>query len=128
MLHASLWMSSVHELLKAYGLWALFVGITLEGMGIPLPGETMLISAALYAGSTHRLAIGSVMLVATTAATIGGMIGYVIGRWIGHRGPFPLILQCRHVGRRARPADSATGSSRRSPVYLIGWPHARARA
>jgi len=85
MLHASLWMSSVHELLKAYGLWALFVGITLEGMGIPLPGETMLISAALYAGSTHRLAIGSVMLVATTAATIGGMIGYVIGRWIGLR-------------------------------------------
>jgi membrane protein DedA with SNARE-associated domain len=85
MVHASLWMSSVHEVLKAYGLWALFVGITLECMGIPLPGETMLVSAALYAGSTHRLAIGSVMLVAAAAATAGGMIGYVIGRWIGLR-------------------------------------------
>jgi membrane protein DedA with SNARE-associated domain len=85
MMHASLWISSVHELLKAYGLWALFVGITLECMGIPLPGETMLVSAALYAGSTHRVAIGSIMLVAAAAATVGGMIGYVVGRWIGLR-------------------------------------------
>jgi membrane protein DedA with SNARE-associated domain len=85
MVDASLWMSSVHEVLKTYGLWALFIGITLEGTGIPVPGETMLVSAALYAGSTHRLTIGLVMLVAATAATVGGMIGYVIGRWIGLR-------------------------------------------
>jgi membrane protein DedA with SNARE-associated domain len=85
MVHASLWMSSVYELVKAYGLWVLFTGITLECMGIPVPGETVLVSAALYAGSTHRLTIGSVMLVAATAATVGGMIGYVIGRWIGLR-------------------------------------------
>ena len=73
LVHASLWMSSVHELLKAYGLWALFLGITLQCSGIPLPSETMLVSAALYAGSTHRLGIGSVMLVAATAATVGGV-------------------------------------------------------
>ena len=64
MVHASLWMSSVYELVKAYDLWVLFIGITLECMGIPVPGETVLVSAALYAGSTHRLTIGSVMLVA----------------------------------------------------------------
>jgi len=68
MVHASLWMSSVYELVKAYGLWVLFIGITLECMGIPVPGETVLVSAALYAGSTHRLTIGSVMLVAATVA------------------------------------------------------------
>ena len=85
MVDASLWMSSVHEVLKTYGLWALFIAITLEGTGIPLPGETMLLSAALYAGSTHRLTIGLVMLVAATAAPVGGTIGYVIGRWIGLR-------------------------------------------
>ena len=78
-------MDAVHELLKAYGLWVLFIGITVECMGIPVPGETMLVSAALYAGSTHRLTIGSVMLVAATAATVGGMIGYAIGRGIGLR-------------------------------------------
>jgi membrane protein DedA with SNARE-associated domain len=42
-------------------------------MGIRVPGETVLVSAALYAGSTHRLTIDSVMLVAATAATAGGM-------------------------------------------------------
>jgi membrane protein DedA with SNARE-associated domain len=91
---ASSWMSSnlMHELIHTYGLWIMFIGITLEFAGIPLPGETMLISAALYAGSTHRLTIGSVVLVATLATTLGGMIGYVIGRSIGFR----LLL---HYGR-----------------------------
>jgi membrane protein DedA with SNARE-associated domain len=86
MSHPSLWASSVSELIVAYGLWVVFTGITLECMGIPLPGETVLLAAALYAaGSTHRLTIASVMLVPSTAATVGGMIGYVIGRWIGLR-------------------------------------------
>jgi membrane protein DedA with SNARE-associated domain len=85
MLHASFWMSSIHELLRAYGLWILFIGLTLECMGVPVPGEALLVSAALYAGSTHRLTIGSIMLVAATAAAVGGMIGYVIGRSIGFR-------------------------------------------
>ena len=40
MMDASLWMSSVYELVKAYGLWVLFIGITLESLGIPVPGET----------------------------------------------------------------------------------------
>ena len=84
-MHASLWMSSVYELVKAYGLWVLFIGITLECTGIPVPGETLLVSAALYAGSTHRLTIGSVLFVAATAATVGGMFGYIIGRGVGLR-------------------------------------------
>ena len=53
MMDASLWMSSVYELVKAYGLWVLFIGITLESLGIPVPGETALVSAALFTGSTH---------------------------------------------------------------------------
>jgi membrane protein DedA with SNARE-associated domain len=73
----------IQELIPFYGLWILFVGIMLECLGIPLPGETVLISVALYAGSTNELAIGSVLFVAATAATVGGTIGYVIGRSIG---------------------------------------------
>ena len=95
MVDASLWMSSVYELVKAYGLWVLFIGITLECMGIPVPGEMALVSAALYAGSTHRLTIGSVLFVAATAAMIGGMVGYIIGRWIGLR---LLIRYGKYVG------------------------------
>src|SRR5258707_15006392 len=57
----------------------------LESMGIPMPGETALVTAALYAGSTHQIGIASVVLVAATAAIIGDNIGYLIGRSIGLR-------------------------------------------
>ena len=86
-MQASLWMSPtvIHELIQTFGLWILFIGIMLECMGVPVPGETVLVSAALYAGSTHELTIGAVVLVAAAAATAGGMIGYAIGRSIGLR-------------------------------------------
>jgi membrane protein DedA with SNARE-associated domain len=75
----------IHGLLHAYGLWVLFALVMLESMGIPLPGETALVTAALYAGSTHQIAIASVVIVAATAAIMGDNIGYFIGRSIGIR-------------------------------------------
>jgi membrane protein DedA with SNARE-associated domain len=53
--------------------------------GFPVPGETSLVTAALYAGSTHQIDIVRVVLVATAAAIVGDNIGYLIGRWIGIR-------------------------------------------
>jgi membrane protein DedA with SNARE-associated domain len=87
MWHASAWVSSgyVHQVMHAYGLWALFAAIVMECMGIPLPGEIMLISAALYAGSTHGLSLASIVLVATTATAVGGFLGYLIGYSVGFR-------------------------------------------
>ena len=73
------WM---HDLIQAYGLWALFIVVTLESMGVPMPGETALVTTALYAGSTHQIDIISVVLVAATGAIIGDNIGYLIGRLI----------------------------------------------
>src|SRR5439155_2358619 len=51
----------------------------------PLPGETALITAALYAASTHHLNIAAVITVASAAAIIGDNIGFAIGRWGGYR-------------------------------------------
>ena len=73
------WM---HDLIQAYGLWALFIVVTLESMGVPMPGETALVTTALYAGSTHQIDIISVVLVAAAGAIIGDNIGYLIGRSI----------------------------------------------
>ena len=73
------WM---HDLIQAYGLWVLFIVVTLESMGVPMPGETALVTTALYAGSTHQIDIISVVLVAATGAIIGDNIGYLIGRSI----------------------------------------------
>ncbi len=82
-------MHGMHLLIQAYGLWILFGGVTLVCMGVPVPGEALLISAALYAGSTQDLTISSVVMVAAVAATIGGMIGYLIGRSVG----LPLLVR-----------------------------------
>lgn len=76
------WM---HELIQAHGLWILFTVIMLECMGIPMPGETALVTAALYAGTTHRFNLMSVLLVAATAAIVGDNLGYLAGRVIGLR-------------------------------------------
>ena len=54
-------------------------------MGIPLPGETALVTAALYAGSTHQISLAAVVLVAMAAAVVGDNIGYLVGRSIGVR-------------------------------------------
>src|SRR5580692_5777723 len=89
------WPTSMHVLIQAYGLWILFAGVTLVCMGVPVPGEALLISAALYAGSTQNLTIGSVVIVASIAATLGGMIGYLIGRSVG----LPLLVRYgKHIG------------------------------
>lgn len=77
--------SWIHDLIQAYGLWALFTVVTLECMGVPLPGETALVATALYAGSTHRIGAALVVVVAATAAMLGDNIGYLIGRSIGVR-------------------------------------------
>ena len=76
---------TLHGLLHTYGLWMVFALIMLESMAVPLPGETALISAALYAGSTHEISIVVVILVAASAAIVGDNVGYLVGRTIGSR-------------------------------------------
>lgn len=75
----------IHGLIHTYGLWVLFALIFLESTGIPLPGETALVTAALYAGSTHRIDIAAVVLVAAAAAILGDNAGYLVGRSVGVR-------------------------------------------
>jgi membrane protein DedA with SNARE-associated domain len=70
-------------LIHSYGYAAVFLGILLESIGLPLPGESLMIVAALYAASTHRLDIFVLVPVAAAGAICGDQIGYFIGRWIG---------------------------------------------
>ncbi len=64
-----------------YGAVALAVGI--ESIGIPFPGETTLIAAALYAGATHKLNIWIVIASASFGAIAGDNIGFWLGREFG---------------------------------------------
>ena len=75
----------INHLLHSYGYVAVFLFVGLESMGIPLPGETMLIAAAVYAGSTHNLNIALVALVAAAAAVAGDNAGFWLGKQAGTR-------------------------------------------
>jgi membrane protein DedA with SNARE-associated domain len=73
------------DLLATYGYAAVFLFIAIESTGIPFPGETMLITAAIYAGHTHRLNIVLVIAFTAAGAIIGDNLGYAIGRSGGYR-------------------------------------------
>jgi membrane protein DedA with SNARE-associated domain len=75
-------LASLAPVLDHYGYVAVGGFILLEDFGIPLPGETILIAAAVYAGS-GRLSVVAVGLVALVAAIIGDNIGYAIGYFGG---------------------------------------------
>jgi len=71
------------QILSAYGYGTLFLVVALECAGLPLPGETLLIGGAIYAGETGRLGIGYLILAAAAGAVIGGVAGYGVGRVYG---------------------------------------------
>jgi membrane protein DedA with SNARE-associated domain len=84
--------SDLLHVLSIYGYWAVLLGVAIESIGIPFPGETMLILAAITAGTTHHLAIPLVILAATSGAIAGDNLGF----WIGREGGFRLL---RRYGR-----------------------------
>jgi membrane protein DedA with SNARE-associated domain len=96
----------VTHLLLTYGLFLLFVLVAMESAGIPLPGETALVTAAVYSTShNHHFSIVAVIVVAAAAAIVGDNIGYWIGRLGGRRlleryGPLE-----RHARRVLPPAE-----------------------
>jgi membrane protein DedA with SNARE-associated domain len=73
------------HLLNMYGYLAVFVCVTIESMGIPLPGETMLLAAAIYAGTTPQFSILLVIVTAACGAILGDNVGFWIGRKHGYR-------------------------------------------
>lgn len=69
-------------LLNHYGYLAVGGLVLLEDFGVPVPGETTLIAAAVYAGA-GRLNVVVVALVAFVAAVLGDNVGFAIGYFGG---------------------------------------------
>jgi membrane protein DedA with SNARE-associated domain len=69
----------VNQLVKDAGYPLLFVLVMIEAGGVPIPGETALIAAAVLA-SQGKLQIELVILIAIAGAIVGDNIGYLIGR------------------------------------------------
>lgn len=75
---------TLHTLLGSYGYAAVLAFVMVESLGVPFPGETMVITAALYAGTTHRLVVWLIWLFAAVGAIVGDNIGFAIGRFGGY--------------------------------------------
>lgn len=82
---ATLALVSLKGVLASYGYLAVFVFVGIESLGIPFPGETMLLTASIYAGATGQLYIVFVIVSAAAGAIIGDNIGFGIGYWGGYR-------------------------------------------
>jgi membrane-associated protein len=96
---------NVDHLIEVAGYPLLFVLVMAESSGVPIPGETALITAAVLA-SRGKLSIELVIVLAAIGAIVGDNIGYVIGRkggrWMLER-PGRFYSQRREVLRTGEP-------------------------
>jgi membrane protein DedA with SNARE-associated domain len=88
-------ITRVQPLLRRYGYLAVFLAILVEGVGIPAPGQTFLIAAAL-AAAHGSLSLVWVLIWASAAAMLGNSLGYLLGRWGGR----PLLARFKVRGDR----------------------------
>jgi membrane protein DedA with SNARE-associated domain len=77
-------LQSLEPTLNNYGYLAIFGLVLIEDFGVPVPGETVLILGAVYAG-TGRLSIVLVALLGFLGAITGDNIGFAIGHFGGRR-------------------------------------------
>lgn len=95
----------VEHLVQVFGYPLLFLIVMSESGGLPVPGETGLITAAALA-SQGKLQIELVIALAAAGAIVGDNIGYLIGRkggrWLLQR-PGPFLRQRRQVLETGTP-------------------------
>ena len=113
-------LAAIIDLPANVGYAAVFALIAVETMGIPVPGETALIGAALLA---HRgqMDIATLTLLAATAAILGDNVGFAIGRHFGRRvfvHPGPLLKHRLRVLEVGEPFFERHGPK---AVFLGRW-------
>src|SRR2546427_1706585 len=90
------------QLLGTYGYWAVALVVMGESLGLPVPGETLLLLGAASAGAGY-LEVWGVIGAAAGGAIVGDSLGYALGRWGGRplleRYGRVLHLQPRHLAR-----------------------------
>lgn len=93
----------VAQWVQQWGYFAVFFGIMLENAGIPVPGETIIVVASVFAGQ-KILRVELVYLAVVCGAIIGDNIGY----WIGVKGGRPLLLRLAKLGHVTEEQLAAT--------------------
>ncbi|MFB7499807.1 DedA family protein [Streptomyces sp. NPDC056161] len=104
-MHVQEWLDTVPAV-AVYAVVALIIGV--ESLGIPLPGEIVLVSAALLSSQHSGVDPFVLGACATLGAVVGDSIGYLIGRkggrpllaWLGKK--FPRHFSEGHIATAER--------------------------
>jgi len=108
-------LHSLEPALNHYGYLAVAGFVLLEDFGVPVPGETILVLGAVYAG-TGRLNVIAVAAIGFIAAVLGDNIGFAIG----HFGGRPLIERYgRYVLITRERLETATGFFERQGAKIV---------
>lgn len=78
-----------------HGYWAVGAALLVENIGVPVPGETILLLASFLAYSEHELQLPWIIVVATLVTTVGGTMGYALGCYGGR----PLLTRYQSIFR-----------------------------
>ncbi len=90
------WVSieTLETLAKTYGYGAVFCGIFLENLGLPLPGEAIVLVGGFMAGQGDLSLQGTII-----SAASGGLLGNTVGYALGYFGGWPLLLRVSRLFR-----------------------------
>ena len=113
--HLPGFLNSLTGPLDHFGYWAVLLFVMIEDFGIPVPGETILIAAAVYAGA-GRLNVVAVGVIGFVAAVTGDNIGFAIGRYGGRA----LVLRWgRYVRLTEERLDKAEAFFQKNGAWII---------
>lgn len=93
-------LAKVQPLLDRYGYGAAAGAAVLEGIGIPVPGQTLLMASAMEAVQ-GRMNIVVLVVAVAVAASAGNSLGYAVGLWGGRA----LLSKLRVNAERQRRLD-----------------------
>jgi membrane protein DedA with SNARE-associated domain len=105
----------VQHLVHEYGCLLVFVAVALQALGLPMPGTTVLIAAALYAAAENGLPIVGVVAAGGLGALAGTTVAFGVGRYGGER----LLLR---LGTRLRQSPDRVQRLRREfAAHGMAW-------
>lgn len=84
-------LDQILSLIGQYGYLIIFFGVMLESIGIPIPGETILVAAGFLV-SQGSLEVALTIVLGIFGTILGNQIGY----WIGREGGRPFVLRWGH--------------------------------
>jgi membrane protein DedA with SNARE-associated domain len=113
--HVGFIFDHIEPLLRDYGIAAVVVILGLESLGLPLPGETVLIFASILT-ARGRISLEYLILFAWLAAVIGDNIGYLIGRLLGRR---LLLKYGGRIGLNAQRFEKIEATFRRFGALTV---------